>query len=171
MTKKPTTRPRGYRTCTTSLAVGDVDAALTFYAKAFDAEVTAKDSEENTQFATLKIGNSMLFVTQGWQATGHLPLAGVVSNPVSQHMYVDNIEAMLENAVKAGAIQISELQDTYWGEKCATIRDPFGHIWTIAKRIEQLSAGDLEKRRTAFLGLDQNDAADLAETPVSEDAA
>lgn len=153
MKKKPAIRPRGYRTCTTSLAVADVPAALTFYNEAFGAEICARDAEENTQFASIKIGNSMMFVTQGWQASGHLPTHAGAVIPVAQHMYVEDADATLADAIATGGVLISDLQDTYWGERCATFSDPFGHLWTVATRLENLNAEELEERRALHLGL------------------
>lgn len=149
MTKKPATLPRGYRTCTASLAVADVPAALEFYERAFGAKIQACDSEEAPGFATIKIGNSMLFVTAGWGAHG--PSAPGTVAPVGHHMYVEDTDTALATALENGASLISEAQDTYWGERCATVGDPFGHVWTLAMRLENLKPADISERRKALL--------------------
>ncbi|WP_254604317.1 VOC family protein [Leisingera sp. ANG59] len=168
MKKKPAIRPRGFRTCTTSLAVVDVPAALAFYNAAFDAEICARDADEDTRFASIKIGNSMMFVTQGWQVSGHVPTQAGAAAPVAQHMYVADADTVVAVAVKAGARLVSDLQDTYWGERSATLHDPFGHIWTIATRLEQLSAEELEQRRAAHQGLVPAEAGDELETEAAD---
>ena len=145
MKKKPSTLPRGYRTCTASLAVFDVPAALTFYEKAFDAKIQAYDADEAPGFAAIKIGNSMLFVTAGWGAHGPVSPGAVAS--VGHHMYVADVDATLNKALDNGACQIGEITDTFWGERCATVSDPFGHIWTLATRIENLRSEDISERR------------------------
>ncbi|KIC38498.1 glyoxalase [Ruegeria sp. ANG-R] len=157
MKKKPATLPRGYRTCTASLAVADVDAALAFYESAFGATIQAYDAEEAPGFASIKIGNSMLFVTAGWGAHGPM-IPGTVT-PVGHHMYVEDTDATLETALENGARLIAEATDTYWGERCATIADPFGHVWTLATRVENLKPADISERRKALIDATQTEAA------------
>ncbi|WP_260024909.1 VOC family protein [Ruegeria conchae] len=157
MMKKPATLPRGYRTCTASLAVGDVPAALQFYESAFGAKVQACDVEEAPRFATIKIGNSMLFVTAGWGAHG--PAVSGTVTPVGHHMYVEDTDATLATALENGARLIAEATDTYWGERCSTIADPFGHVWTLATRIENLKPAEISERRKALLAAVQTEAA------------
>ncbi|UAB88851.1 VOC family protein [Ruegeria sp. SCSIO 43209] len=157
MKKKPATLPRGYRTCTASLAVADVDAALTFYESAFDAKIQAYDADEAPGFASIKIGNSMLFVTAGWGAHGPA-IPGTVT-PIGHHMYVEDVDTALAVALESGASLIAEAADTYWGERCATIADPFGHVWTLATRVENLKPADISERRKALLDAAQIEAA------------
>ena len=166
MTKKPKSLPRGFRTCTASLAVANVPAALTFYATAFGAELRASDNETDPHFASIKIGNSMMFVTAGWPATGHVPAQGA---SVAHHMYVDDVDETFAAAVQAGATALSPAADTYWGERCATVADPFGHVWTLATRLEVLSASEIEVRRNAWLGL--SSVSDAEDTPDDVDDA
>ncbi|SDX23519.1 PhnB protein [Ruegeria halocynthiae] len=157
MNKKPATLPRGYRTCTASLAVADVPAALQFYERAFDAKVQAHDADEAPGFASIKIGNSMLFVTAGWGAHG--PAVPGTVTPVGHHMYVEDTDATLATALDNGASLIADATDTYWGERCATIADPFGHVWTLATRVENLKPADISERRKALLDAAQTEAA------------
>ncbi|MEX0308413.1 MAG: VOC family protein [Ruegeria sp.] len=157
MKKKPATLPRGYRTCTASLAVADVPAAVQFYESAFDAKIQAFDADEAPGFAAIKIGTSMLFVTAGWGAHG--PTAPGTVTPVGHHMYVEDTDATLATALENGASLIAEANDTFWGERCATIADPFGHVWTLAMRLENLKPADISERRKALLDAEQTEAA------------
>ena len=157
MKKKPATLPRGYRTCTASLAVADVPAAVQFYESAFDAKIQAFDADEAPGFAAIKIGTSMLFVTAGWGAHG--PTTPGTVTPVGHHMYVEDTDATLATALENGASLIAEANDTYWGERCATIADPFGHVWTLATRLENLKPADISERRKAFLDAEKTEAA------------
>ncbi len=157
MKKKPATLPRGYRTCTASLAVADVAAALLFYQDAFGAQVQTCDSDEAPGFAVIRIGNSMLFVTAGWGAHGPAVPGTVV--PVGHHMYVEDVDHALSVAVEHGARLLAEASDTYWGERCATVADPFGHIWTLATRIETLKPADISARRKQLLDAAQTEPA------------
>lgn len=152
MTKKPSTHPRGYRTCTASLAVADVPAALAFYQAAFGAETRATDKEGQPGFAAIKIGTSMMFLTEGWALSGHVPGTGASTATVAHHMYVEDVDTALETACAAGAKLISPAADAYWGERCATLADPFGHLWTLATRLENLNAAEIQDRRNVWMG-------------------
>ncbi len=172
MKKKLAVQPRGYRTCTASLAVSDVPAALAFYANAFGADTRASDSKADPRFASIKIGNSMLFVTAGWSANLHVPTSSAAAVNVAHHVYVENVDAAFDKAVAAGAVPIAAAADTFWGERCATVQDPFGHVWTLATRLEQLSSGDIEERRSAWFEgpalLTEAVSSDSVETEVEQ---
>lgn len=163
MTKKPSTLPRGYRTCTASLAVADVPTALAFYKDAFGAATQTFDSEDAPTFAAIKIGTSMLFVTAGWGS--HVPAAPGAAAPVGHHMYVEDVDATLSAALDHGASLISPVDETYWGERCATVIDPFGHIWTLATRTENLKLNDIRERRKELL----NPVLDVEQSDIEHD--
>ncbi|WP_377194248.1 VOC family protein [Ruegeria meonggei] len=157
MKKKPATLPRGYRTCTASLAVADVPAALQFYENAFDAKIETHDPDEAPGFAAIKIGNSMLFLTAGWGA--HIPTSPGTVTPVGLYMYVEDVDAVLLTVLDSGANLVAAANDTYWGERCATVEDPFGHVWTLATRLENLKAADIRERRKELVDAAQIEAA------------
>lgn len=153
--KKPAIRPRGYTTITASVAVDDVAATIEFLGAAFGAEVQVQDDSEAPSFASVKIGNAMLFVTRGWAAHGHMPQGYTASSAVSLHLYVDDVAAMTEQAVAAGATLLSEPTETYWGETTAALADPFGQIWTVAERVEALTGDAIAERRAAALNVEE----------------
>lgn len=171
MPKKPAVAPRGYRTCTAALAVSNVPAALEFYEAAFGAKVQARDSEADPRFASLKIGSSMLFVTEGWAGHGHQPTPGAAS--VAHHMYVEDVDASFAKAVEAGAQVLAEPALAYWGERCATLSDPMGHVWTLATRVEALTPAQIAARAEGLAEESAPERAEeateaKAETPVKE---
>ncbi|NVO57429.1 VOC family protein [Rhodobacteraceae bacterium B1Z28] len=147
--KKPAIRPRGYTTVTASLAVLDVAEMLKFLENAFDAEVKVQDTAEAPGFASVKLGNAMVFITNGWAAHGHVPPAPAAASAVSLHLYVEDVTASVEQAVSAGATVISNPQDTFWGERTAALADPFGHRWTVAERVEVMSKEEIAARSAA----------------------
>ena len=152
MTKKPGKLPRGYKAVTSSLAVYDLPAALDFYAAAFDAQTSFVDDAAAPSFAAIKIDRAPVFLTLGWPGTGHLPQAAGTARATSQHLYVENVDEVFTRSLEAGAQVISEPSDTYWGERTAVVSDPSGHFWTLATRVEVLSAAELKTRRDAALG-------------------
>lgn len=140
--KKPSVRPRGYTSVTASLAVADVAGMLEFLRDAFEAE-----TPEAGEFAAVKLGNAMVFVSEGLAATGHLPQPDAGAGAVSLHLYVPDVAATVDRAVQAGATVISAAQDSWWGERTACLADPFGHRWSVAERIEALSPDQIAARK------------------------
>lgn len=144
--KKPSVRPRGYTSVTASLAVADVAGMLDFLRDAFEAE-TPEAGAEVAEFAAVKLGNAMVFVSEGLAATGHLPQPDAGAGAVSLHLYVADVAATVDRAVEAGATVISAAQDSWWGERTACLADPFGHRWSVAERIEALSPDQIAARK------------------------
>ncbi len=66
------------------------------------------------------------------------------------HLYVDDVDDMFQRAVEAGATEIMPVQDCFWGDRYGILIDPFGHRWSIATRIEDLSPRQLQKRASEF---------------------
>jgi PhnB protein len=105
----------------------------------------------------IKIGNSVMFLTAGWGA--HTAAVQGAVMPVSQYMYVEDVDAVLSTALESGASLIAAAADTFWGERCASVVDPFGHIWTLATRMENLKPEDIIERRKELLQAAQYDEA------------
>ncbi len=168
MTKKPSKLPRGYKAVTPSLAVFDIASAVDFYASAFGAKTAFLDDEATPSFAVIKIDAAPVFLTLGWPGMGHLPQVPGTPRATSQHLYVENVDELFAQSVDAGAISISEPVDAYWGERTAIVTDPFGHYWTLATRIEILTADELKARREAALGQNITPAVDAEENASPE---
>lgn len=160
--------PKGFRSITASLAVADIQAAIDFYSNAFNAEtsevLTAPDSDEVIH-AQIKIGGTALLLVLDRTA---LPTAG--TGHVSLHHYLDQIEDTFAAAIKGGAVAISPITPTWWGDLNAVLVDPFGMRWNLAKRVERLTPAERELRlRQAFRAdLPESEPAEIAETAQPE---
>lgn len=66
------------------------------------------------------------------------------------HLYVEDVDAFVNRAIAAGAEVILPVQDCFWGDRYGIIKDPFGHKWSVASRIEDLSPRQLQERAKAF---------------------
>jgi PhnB protein len=73
---------------------------------------------------------------------------------VSIHLHVDDCDAMIANAVLAGAVIEREPKDQFYGERSGAIRDPFGHRWLIGHHIEDVSSEEMQRRYSEILGGD-----------------
>ena len=149
MPKKVAPVPKGYRTITPSLIVRGADDALNFYADVFGAEVLSRmyaDDGLTVLNAEIKIGNSLVVLSD------ELPLFGLYSPlayggaGVAQHIYSADVDAIWQRAVDAGCAIIVALADTPYGERYGKLVDPFGHVWSMSKRIAKVKPEEIKAR-------------------------
>lgn len=153
MTRKISPAPKGFKTVTPVLSVAGALSAIDFYTHVFDAEegnrIYGQDGLSITH-AELKVGNSMIIICDENPALGiHAPTT-LGSSPVIVHLYFDDVDAVWERAIEAGASVLVPLADTYWGERYGKFVDPYGHIWSLGMRVEELSADEIASRAAAL---------------------
>ena len=145
--------PEGYNTVSSYLIVRNAGKALEFYKKAFGAEagVQMKGPDgESTMHAEMKIGNSMVMLTDEnpqWEMKSPETLGGIAS---SLHLYVDDADKAFSRALEAGCTVKAPLMDAFWGDRYGKVTDPFGHEWGIATHKEDLSVEEMGKRAAEF---------------------
>ncbi len=135
--------PDGYATITPYLVVSDVPTAIEFYKRALGAEQLMRfdGPDGKVMHAEIKIGNSILMMTSemdmgpGMKSQGPLTLKGT---PVSFMMYVEDVDAIAKKAIEAGMETIRPVENQFYGDRCGTFKDPFGHIWSIATHVEDV---------------------------------
>lgn len=141
MPKKVAPVPKGYRTITPSLIVRGADEALNFYADVFGAEILSRmyaDDGLTVLNAEIKIGNSLVVLSD------ELPLFNLYSPlayggaGVTQHIYSADVDNIWQRSVDAGCSIIVALADTPYGERYGKLVDPFGHVWSMSKRIAKV---------------------------------
>ena len=70
-------------------------------------------------------------------------------------MYVEDVDAVFQQAVDAGATVLTDVEDMFWGDRSGKIADPFGHQWQLATRKEDLSPEEvMERGREAMAGME-----------------
>lgn len=146
--------PKGFRTVTPCLTVRGVDQAVDFYAAAFGAKETKRLYNADrtwTLHAELKIGNSVVILAEEKPFFGILSPESLGGSATHGHIYIKDVDDFLERALSNGATEITPVTDTYWGDRMATLVDPFGHVWTVASRVENLSDEDIAERAKSFL--------------------
>lgn len=152
MAKKIAPVPKGYRTVTPSLVVRGADAALDFYANVFGAEVLSRtyaDDGVTVLHAEIKIGNSIVLVSDEMTAFGIYSPLSYGGTAVAQHLYLPGVDATWEKAVEAGCGVVVPLADTMYGERYAKVVDPFGHVWSMSKRVEAVKASKVKAQSEA----------------------
>ena len=144
--------PEGYYSLTPYLVCKGAGQAIEFYKKAFGAVETVRMDGPGGRImhAEVKIGNSILMLSDENPERGHFSPATVGGTTSSVMLYTDNVDATYKSAVAAGARSTSEPTDMFWGDRMATLTDPFGHNWAIATHKEDVSEEEMGKRMAAM---------------------
>ena len=119
------------------LVVADADAAVDFYLKAFGAQevIRIPGPRGKTAHGQVRIGDTILFVALQPDNRDTYVSPGVLGGTTTAvYSYWENCDAAFRKAVAAGAEAVDEPIDLPWGDRVGLIRDPFGHLWSIASR-------------------------------------
>ena len=149
MSMKPTTKPipKGMHTVTPHLICAGAADAIEFYRKAFGAVELSRmpGSDGKLMHASVRIGDSIIMLNEenaDWGAFGPKHLKG---SPVTIHLYVENVDAVFEQAVRAGAKVTMPLDEMFWGDRYGKLEDPFGHQWSIGTHVRDVSPEEMQK--------------------------
>jgi len=145
--------PEGYHTLQIYLAVEDASKAIDFYKEAFGAEETIRmpGPDGSVAHAELQIGDSKLMLSDPFPQSNVRPPSERGGPTASIFMYVDDVDATFEQAQRAGATVVSELEDMFWGDRFGTVADPFGQVWAMATHKEDLSEEEIAERSKAAM--------------------
>ena len=145
--------PSGYHSLTPYLVVNDASRAIDFYTQAFGAKETVRMGGPGGKIghAELKIGDSMLMLSDEIPGSGTRSPQSLGGSPVSVFMYVENVDSVFDQAVKAGAKADKPPEDMFWGDRFGHLTDPFGHLWAIATHIEDVAPEEMRKRAQAAM--------------------
>ena len=140
--------PEGYHTVTPYLTLRDAARAIEFYKKAFGAQETFRMNAPDGTIghAELKIGNSIVMLSDENPQGGCLSPASLKGTTVMLFLYVEDVDATFAQAVKAGATVVMPVTDMFWGDRHGQVADPFGHRWSIATHMEDLSQAEIAVR-------------------------
>jgi PhnB protein len=143
--------PEGYHTVTPYLIVNGGAKAIEFYKRALGAteKLRLEGPDGKIGHAEIEIGDSVVMLADEFPEMGAKSPQSIGGTPVGICLYVENVDARFEQAVKAGAKIERPLQDQFYGDRSGTVIDPFGHKWTIATHIEDVSEEELSRRMAA----------------------
>ncbi|PYS68170.1 MAG: glyoxalase [Acidobacteria bacterium] len=145
--------PEGYHSVTPYLVMQGAAAALDFYKTAFGAiELFRMEHEGKIGHAEIKIGDSPIMLADEQPAMGSVSPKTLGGTPVSLMIYVDDVDTIYKQAIDAGAVELKALQDQFYGDRSGTLKDPFGHVWTVATHKEDVSPEEMDKRLAAAHG-------------------
>ena len=146
--------PDGMHTVTPHLICAGAAEAIDFYKKAFGAVELSRipGADGKIMHASIRIGDSVIMLNDEmpqWESFGPKSLKG---SPVTIHLYVENADASFEQAVRAGAQVTIPLADMFWGDRYGKLDDPFGHHWSIATHIRDVSPEEMQKAMEQMAG-------------------
>ena len=157
-TSKVNPIPNGMHTVTPHLICAGAAEAIEFYKNAFAAVEMFRlpMPDGKIMHASVRIGDSMVMLVDempDWKALGPNALGGT---PITIHLQVANVDVVFAQAVKAGATVKMPVTDMFWGDRYGMVTDPFGHSWSIATHVRDVSHEEMEKAsREACCGGDQ----------------
>lgn len=139
--------PPDMHTLTPHLIVYDPKAAIEFYKRAFGATELAclTTPDGKVMHASMKIGDSHIMLAGECRDYGGFAPTALGNSPVTIHMYVEDADAAFERAVFAGASIVMPVQEMFWGDRYGKLVDPFGHHWSIATCVKQVSPEEMAK--------------------------
>ena len=145
--------PDGYNSVIPYLHIKGAAQALEFYKSAFGAKEVVRMPGPGGQVmhAELKIGDSMIMLSDEHPQMGALGPQSVGGTPVTLHLYVENVDAVVRKAVAAGATLDQPVKDQFYGDRSGSLTDPFGHKWHVATHVEDVSPEDLKVRAAAAM--------------------
>ena len=142
--------PAGYHSVTPYMICKGAADAIEYYKKAFGAveEVRMAGPDGRIGHAELKIGDSYVMLADEHPDMGIYSPPHYGGSPVSVLLYVENADATVNAAVTAGAKITRPLKDEFYGDRAATITDPFGHQWYIHTHIKDVTPEEMQRAAT-----------------------
>ena len=146
--------PDGYHTITPYLIVDGAARAIDFYKRAFGATETMRMPAPNGRIghAEVRIGDSPVMLADEHPSIGAKGPKSYGGSSVSLMIYVEDVDAVFEQALKKGAKELRAVDDQFYGDRSGMFEDPFGHHWNVATHVEDVPADEMAKRAAAMAG-------------------
>jgi PhnB protein len=140
--------PEGYRSVTPYLVFEDAAAAINFYKTAFGAEERMRMEAPGGKIghAEIEIGDSLVMLSDAFPQSTTRPPSELGGTSAGVFLYVEDVDAVTQRAVDAGATVTMEVADQFWGDRFGSIKDPFGHVWSIATHVEDVAPEEMAER-------------------------
>jgi uncharacterized glyoxalase superfamily protein PhnB len=126
------------------ICAGAADA-IEFYKKAFNAVEIGRlaGPQGKLLHGAIRIGDSTVMLVDEFPDWGSLGPKSLKSSPVTIHLYVEDVDAFVTRAAAAGAKITMPLQEMFWGDRYGKLEDPFGHHWSVATHVRDVSPGEM----------------------------
>ena len=140
--------PDEYPQVSPYLSVDGAAAAIDWYAAVLGAEERMRMDGPDGRIghAEIEIGRGLVMLADEHGEIGFLAPRSVGGTPVVLHVYVEDVDAVYGRALEKGATGMREPEDQFYGDRSAQFEDPFGHRWSIASRVEDVSPEEMARR-------------------------
>lgn len=137
--------PQGFTAVTPYLAIEGAGQALDFYKRAFGAEEIARMAgpDGNVMHAEIRIGGAALMLGEACPERGASGPKALKGSPVLIMLYVEDADAVVDRAQKAGAKVTQPVAEMFWGDRYGTLEDPFGHRWGVATHVRDVTEAEM----------------------------
>ncbi len=145
--------PDGYHSITPYLIVDGAARAMEFYKHAFGAVELFHFPAPGGKIghAELRIGDSPFMLADEHPEVGARGPKSFGGSPVHMLLYVEDVDKRFKQALSAGGRELRPVKDQFYGDRSGTLEDPFGHQWTIATHVEDVSVEETKRRHDAFM--------------------
>jgi PhnB protein len=140
--------PQGFHTVTPHLVVRGASEAIEFYKKAFGARELSRSpgpDGKSLLHAEIQIGDSRIFLNDEFPDMGAVSPLSFKGTAVTLHLYVEDADRLFQQAVQAGAKVAMPIMDQFWGDRYGIVTDPYGHRWSIASHIKDMTPQEMQK--------------------------
>ena len=147
-------KPDDYPRITPYVCVKDPEAAIAFYAEVFGAKERMRIAGPGgaVVHAELAIGEGLIMLGAEWPDAGALAPESIGGTPVGNNLYVDDADATFAKALEHGATASQPVADQFWGDRSGQFIDPFGHKWSVATHVEDVSPEEIDRRAKELFG-------------------
>lgn len=146
--------PDGYPQVTPYLCVRGAEAAIAFYGEVFGASerVRMPAPEGKIGHAELQLGDSLIMLSDEFPEMGVRGPQAVGGTPVTLSVYVEDVDAVFELAMRAGAKLVRPVENQFYGDRSGQFEDPFGHRWNVATHVEDVPPDEMARRAAGASG-------------------
>ena len=139
--------PEGMHSVTPHLVCAGASEAIAFYTRAFGAVELARlpGPDGKLMHASLRIGDSAVMLVDEMPQWGSLGPKALKGSPVTIHLYVPDADKVFETAIAAGATAKMPIADMFWGDRYGVLTDPFGHNWSIATHVRDVTPAEMQE--------------------------
>jgi PhnB protein len=141
--------PEGYPRVSPYLSVDGAAAAIDFYVEVLGATRRGDamvGPDGKIGHAEIQIGDSVVMLADEYADLGFLSPPSVGGTPVTILVYVDDVDAVFERAIEAGATAVKPVEDQFYGDRSGLFEDPFGHRWNVASHVEDVAPDEMARR-------------------------
>jgi PhnB protein len=139
--------PEGMHTVTPHLVCAGAADAIEFYKKAFNAVEIGRTAGPQGKLlhGLIRIGDTKGMLVDEFPDWGSFGPKSLKGSPVTMHLYVEDVDAFVAHAAAAGAKITMPLQDMFWGDRYCKLEDPFGHHWSVATHVREVSPEEMQQ--------------------------